>query len=49
MNSQSLHRQFECAVAKQVGFMPTYWQSLTAISLSNDREPGLGSVEDRVE
>jgi hypothetical protein len=44
MNSTLLHRQFECAIAKQAGFMPTYW-SLTSISLSNDRELGQGSLE----
>ena len=47
MNSTLLHRQFECAIAKQAGFMPTYW-SLTSISLSNDRGEVQRSVEDRV-
>ena len=33
-------------IAKQAGFMPTYWLH---ISLSNDRTPEIpGSVEDRV-
>jgi hypothetical protein len=43
----NLHRQFE-SIAKQAGFVPTYW-SCEQISLSNDRTPGLGSMEDRVE
>jgi hypothetical protein len=45
MTLVTLHRQFGCEVAKQAGFMPTYWQSLAAISLSNDREETLGSLE----
>ena len=46
MKALSLHRQFNVK-AKQAGFMPTYW-SCETISLSNDREPGMGSLEDRV-
>ena len=49
MNSKSLHRQFKCeGTAQKAGFMPTYWQASTVISLSNDREPGRGPVEDSV-
>ena len=36
MNVQSQHRQIN-AVAKQVGFMPSYWLAIN--SLSNDRTP----------
>jgi hypothetical protein len=43
MNSTSLHRQFK-GIAKQAGFMPTYWSCLE-ISLSNDRTGRLGSRE----
>jgi len=46
MNQKSLHRQF-ISIAKQAGFMPTYW-SCETISLGNDRLGKLGSVEDRV-
>lgn len=46
MKATSLHRQFN-VIAKQAGFMPTYWSRET-ISLSNDCEPGMGSMEDRV-
>jgi hypothetical protein len=45
MNSKTLHGQFRCEEAKQAGFMPTYWQSITTISLSNDRELCQGSRE----
>ena len=41
MKQTSLHRQFE-SIAKQAGFMPTYW-SCETISLGNDRTPGMGS------
>ena len=43
MQVLSLHGQFN-SIAKQVGFMPTYW-SCVEISLGNDRtlELGLGS------
>jgi hypothetical protein len=35
------HGQFRC-LAKQAGFMPTYW-SVSEISLGNDRTPKMGS------
>ena len=31
-------------IAKQGGFMPSYWSAIE----SNDRTPGIGSMEDRV-
>lgn len=37
MKATSLHRQLN-VIAKQAGFMPTYW-SCEEISLSNDRTP----------
>jgi hypothetical protein len=42
MKTVSLHRQFT-SIAKQAGFMPTYW-SCETISLGNDRlgKPGSG-------
>jgi hypothetical protein len=43
MNTQLLHRQ-PTAIAKQAGFMPTYW-SCESISLSNDRLGNVGSRE----
>jgi hypothetical protein len=46
MKALSLHRHFN-SIAKQAGFMPTYW-SCETISLGNDRLGNLGSVEDRV-
>jgi len=45
MKPVSLHR-LSIFIAKQAGFMPTYW-SCETISLGNDR-PGSGSVEDGV-
>jgi hypothetical protein len=43
MNTVSLHRQFT-SIAKQAGFMPTYWSGET-ISLGNDRLGVQGSIE----
>jgi len=43
MQNVSLHRQFT-SIAKQAGFMPTYWSCLE-ISLSNDRTGEPGSLE----
>jgi hypothetical protein len=43
MNKVSLHRQFT-SIAKQAGFMPTYW-SCETISLGNDRLGVQGSRE----
>lgn len=37
MKTVSLQKHFE-SIAKQAGFMPTYW-SCEEISLSNDRTP----------
>jgi hypothetical protein len=37
MKLQSLHRLNSC-IAKQAGFMPTYW-SVISLSLNNDRTP----------
>jgi len=31
-------------IAKQVGIMPSYWSAIDCIN----REPGVGSMEDRV-
>ena len=44
MNVQSQHRQFN-SVAKQGGFMPSYWLAIN--SLGNDRTPEIrqGSSE----
>ncbi len=46
MKAQSLHRQLK-HIAQVRGFMPSYW-SVCEISLSNDRTPESGSMEDRV-
>lgn len=41
MNKQSLFRQHTC-IAKQAGFMPTYW-SVISISLSNNDRTSEGT------
>jgi hypothetical protein len=46
MKTTSLHRQCKL-IAQLGGFMPSYW-SVCEISLSNDRTPESGSMEDRV-
>jgi hypothetical protein len=44
---QSFNRQHTFnAIAKQGGVMPSYWLAIESISLSNDRTPSLGSLED---
>ena len=44
---QSFNRQHTFnTIAKQGGVMPSYWLAIESISLSNDRTPSLGSLED---
>jgi hypothetical protein len=33
-------------IAKQGGFMPSYWLAINTISLESDRTPSSGSLED---